>query len=70
MKTTKTMKTTKNKKKVFPKAHFTAIPKWFEDMYYETKSCCPTAEWNPSILAYRAYLLGKSDEKYPSDYTK
>lgn len=60
----------KIKKKVFPKAGITHIPKWFENMYDETKKWCSSAERFPIILSYRAYLLGKKYEKYPSDYTK
>ena len=62
----KTTKITKTKKKVFPKAHFTDIPKWFEEMYYQTKGCCPTAVRHPSILAYRAFLWGQRSVASPN----
>jgi hypothetical protein len=58
------------KKKVFPNANLTRIPKWFNYMFECTLEQCPTARTFPELLAYRAYLLGKATEKYPADYTK
>ncbi len=46
-----------------PKAHIADVPYWFEIMFYDTKRRCPSAERNPELLAYRAFLLGRKTKR-------